>query len=155
MDKKRFSIAVVLVLVAVFVTEFIINRVFLSSLYRPYTAGPTLVFRGLDLFMGPDGKGRAHLWAFHTAIYVAQFLFAFFFTYVFTRGVEGKGWLGEGLRYGFIVWGLAFLPNYLGQYSWSQMPGTILMWWTVTSFFECLIWGCVCAACYKKVPAVA
>lgn len=155
MNIKRFCIAVIVVFVLLLITDFIIHGVILSGLYKPYTAGPTQVMFGLSLFMDPSGQGRSYKWAFHIAIYVAEFIFAFFFTYIFTRGVEGKPWLTEGFRYGVVIWALAVLSNYLGQYSWSQMPGKILMWWIIFGLIQCVILGWGCAAVYKKEALAA
>jgi hypothetical protein len=155
MRMKRFWIAVVVVFLVAFAYEFLVHGVILSNLYKPYTPGPLLGPSTPNLFLPPTGYGRAYPWLFHVAIFVAQFIFAFFFTYIFGRGVEGKGWLGEGFRYGVLVWGLAILPSNVGMYSWSQMPGKILMWWIIFGLIECVILGWVCACLYKKEPAVS
>ena len=156
MNTKRFWMAVIAVFIVALAYEFLVHGVILSGLYKPYT----LVYGHYDphqpaVFLPPSGFGRAYLWLFHIAIYIAQFLFALFFTYIFTRGVEGKSWLGEGFRYGVLVWGLAILPSNVGMYSWSQTPGKILMWWIIFGLIECVILGWVCAAVYKKEPAAA
>ena len=155
MNMKRFWIVVVVVFVVASAYSFLIHGVILSNLYKPYTAGPNLPLHGVNIFLPADGAGRAFMWLFHVAIYIGQFLFAFFFTYIFTRGFEGKGWLGEGFRYGVLVWGVAILSSNVGMYSWSQMPGIILMWWIIYGLIECVILGWICAALYKKEPAVS
>ncbi|MBZ5538798.1 MAG: hypothetical protein LAO31_22865 [Acidobacteriia bacterium] len=155
MNVKRFLIAAVVVFVILVAYEFVIHGVILSNMYKPYTEGPSLTRNAPNLFLSPGSTSRAYPFLFHIAIFVGDLLFAFFFTYIFTRGVEGKGWLGEGLRYGVLVWGLAILPLNVGMYSWSQMPGKILMWWIIFGLIECLILGSVCAALYKKEAATA
>jgi hypothetical protein len=150
MNMKSFWIVVVVVFVVSIAFGLLIHGVILSSLYKPYTAGPGLEKFAPNLFLPPDGAGRAYPLLFHSAIFVAQLFFAFFFTYIFVRGVEDRGWLGEGFRYGVLVWGLAVLPSNVGMYSWSQMPGKILMWWIIFGLIECVILGWVCAALYKK-----
>ncbi|MBZ5555287.1 MAG: hypothetical protein LAO21_21455 [Acidobacteriia bacterium] len=156
MNMKRFLIAALVVFVILVAYEIVVHGVILSNMYKPYVPGPQLQRGTPMLFLSPDGAGRAFPFLFRVAIFAAELLFAFFFTYIFTRGVEGKGWLGEGIRYGVLVWGLAILPLNVGMYSWSQMPGKILMWWIIFGLIECLILGCVCAALYNfKKEAVA
>jgi|GEM_PF-1874703 len=153
MNERRFWIAVIVVFVVAFAYELLLHGLFLSDLYKPYTPGTEYnayaVYNPM-LFQPASGSGRSHLWAFYLAKHVAQFLFALFFTYIFIRGVEGKGWLAEGFRYGVMVWGLAILPSNVGMYSWSQFPPGILMRWIIYGLIECVILGWVCAALYKE-----
>lgn len=142
MNMKRFWIAVVVVFLVAFAYEYVVHVVILTNqFYKSLTPA---------LLLGEDSSFRSIKWLFYTGVIVAQLIFAFFFAYIYTRGVEGKSWLGEGSRYGLLVWGVAVVPENLGMYSWSRFPGNLLAWWIFYGLIECIILGWVCAAIYKK-----
>ena len=145
MNTKSFWTAVAAVFVVSMGYEFLVHGVILTNQF--YKSMPAL-------FLSMGGGGREIVWLQRSGIYLAGALFALFFTYIYTRNVEGRGWMGEGFRYGVLVWGLAFLPLDVGMYSWSAFPGRLLKWWIIYGFIECVILGWVCAAIYRA-PAAA
>jgi hypothetical protein len=122
------------------VYEAIVHAWLLSGFYKRFTP---------QLFI-PNAAARTQPWLAMIAIYVAALLGAFFFTYIFSKGVEGKGWLTEGFRYGVVVWGLVSLSATVGMYGWSQFPGKLLIYWILFGFVEFVILGWVCAFLYSK-----
>ncbi len=146
MNKRKFWTTVVAMFVVTFILEFIIHGLILTGLYYKNLPG---------LMIDESGSIRSFHWLFLSAIFIAEFLFAFFFTYIYTRGVEDKAWLGQGVRFGFLVWGVAMLPAYVSMYSWSRFPGRLLAWWIVMGLIECIILGIVCGALYRKEKAAA
>jgi hypothetical protein len=145
MNWKRFWIAVIVIFLAEFGYEFLVHGMILNHQYYQALT-PTL-------FLGENSAMRHITWLFYGAIFIAEFVGAFFFTYIFTRGVEDKGWLGEGFRYGVLIWGVAVLPANVGMYSWSSYPGKLLAWWIFYGLIEFVILGWICAAIYKKKAA--
>jgi len=87
------------------------------------------------------------------SIPLSWLIVAFFFVYIYSRGVEGKGWIGEGVRFGVLIWGVASLPMFVSMYGWSRLPGRLLMWWIVYSLIQSVLLGLVCAATYRKPAA--
>lgn len=154
MNMKRFWITVAVVITVILAYWPLVTRLFLASMYKPYTPGAGSVWWAPKLFLQPWGVVRYHPWLYRLSWYVSGIIFALAFTYIFSRGVEGKGWLGEGFRYGVLAWGLAYVPTYVGMYGWSQFPGRILFWWIIFSLIQCVILGWICAALYKKELAV-
>jgi hypothetical protein len=141
MKTRRFWTAVVGVFVVSMVYEFIVHGWLMSGWF----------YKGLTpkLFI-PNAAARSLPWLATISIYVAGLLGAFFFTYIFSKGVEGKGWLKEGFRYGVVVWGLVSLSATVGMYGWSQFPGKLLIYWILFGFVEFVILGWVCAFLYSK-----
>lgn len=146
MTSKNFWITVMVVFLVCLGYEFLIHGYILNNQF----------YKGLtpSLLLSPEAHERQVKWLAGSAVFIAQFLLAFFFVFVYSRGVEGKGWLGEGFRYGILIWGVSVLPSTVGMYSWSRFPGKLLMWWIIYGLLELVILGWVCAALYKK-PAAA
>lgn len=142
MKKKNFWIAVLVVWLVCLGYEYLIHAVILYNQF--YQSMPTLLLLG--------GIEREIAWLQMSAIFLAEVIFAFFFTFIYTRGVESKSWMGQGLRYGVLIWGVAALPSNMGMYTWSRFPGKLLMWWIIYSLIEYVILGLVCAALYKTEP---
>ena len=57
---------------------------------------------------------------------LAHVLLSGAFTWIYTRGVEAKPWLGQGLRFGFVVALLTVVPTYLIYYVVQPMPGMVV-----------------------------
>ncbi len=146
MNTKRFWIAVVVVFLVALAIEFIVHGYILNNQF--YKNLPALM-------LSMQANERSYKWLAYVSIFFADFLLALFFVYIYTRGVEDKGWLGEGFRYGVLIWGVAVLPSTLAMYSWSKFPGKLLMWWIIYGLIEMIILGWVCAAIYKKEEKAA
>ncbi|MDD5545017.1 MAG: DUF1761 domain-containing protein [Acidobacteriia bacterium] len=142
MKSKNFWITVIVIFLVCLAYEFLVHGYILNNQY----------YKNLtpSLFLSMNGAERQLGWLFRSAIFIAEFIASFFFVLIYSRGVEGKGWLGEGFRYGFLIWGVAVLAPTVGMYSFSKYPGKLLLWWIVYGLIEMVILGWVCAALYKK-----
>ena len=83
--------------------------------------GDALLFKSsmasLSNMMRPKGEVVANTWI----LLVSFVVFAYFFSWIFSKGYEGKGIL-EGIRYGLAV-GLMFnVPYFFTQYAMFPFP---------------------------------
>jgi hypothetical protein len=82
---------------------------------------------------------------------LGYFVIAKTFVYIYTRGVEGKGWR-EGARYGVLM---AFI---LGaamamSYAWMPISGRLAVYWFITPFVVLVPAGILTALIYKPKTA--
>ncbi len=89
-------------------------------------------------------------------IVVVQLIFAFFFTFVFSKGYEGKGVM-EGLRYGFYLSLLMNVPGAYMTYATMPVPYMLALKWFLYGTVQYMIYGAVLALIYggkmtKAVP---
>ena len=78
---------------------------------------------------------------------LGQAIFAFLFSYVFTKGYENRG-IGEGARYGWWI-GLLFAAPNLIMYAVQPLPPILFVGWSVGLLVELTIAGMIVAAIYR------
>jgi hypothetical protein len=85
------------------------------------------------------------MWVLH----IVKIIGAFFFTYIFSKGYEGKG-IMEGLRYGFYVGMMMSVSFALGSYATFSIPYPLAIQWFFYALAEYLIAGVVVASVFGK-----
>ena len=88
---------------------------------------------------------------------VIGLFFSFFFTFIFSKGYEGKGLL-EGVRYGLYVGLMVALPMAYGSYAMMPIPYSLALQWFIYGTLEYMIAGVVLALIFKpkeQTPTVA
>ena len=120
--------------VAVFITmeilSYVINGLILTSAYE---ATKALWRSDMNSFM----------WIYH----VLNLVGSFFFTFIFSKGYEGKGMM-EGVRYGAYIgiWmstGMAY-----GSYAMIPIPYSLALQWFIYGVIQYIIAGVVLAQVY-------
>jgi len=129
---KKLLLGFVGVFVVVFVLEFIINNYLMMSIYEQ-TAG---------LWRPPE---EMKMWL----VIICQLFFAFFFTFIFSKGYEGKG-IGEGIRYGLYVTGLMTIPAAYVSYATMPVPYSLALGWFLYGTVENVVAGSVAALVFGK-----
>ena len=81
---------------------------------------------------------------------VADFIFSFFFVYIFTFGYKGRG-ISEGIRYGLFIGGLMIIPGMLNQYVVYNVPFSLAIQWIIYGLIQTSIIGIVVSLIYKSV----
>jgi len=137
MNFKRYIAASLTVYVVSRALGFLIHGVILAPTYQSIKG----VWR-------PDMTSK--LWI----EWVDGFLISFLFTYIFTKGYEGKG-IMEGVRFGFIVGLLLSIPIAYGTYMIIPIPYYLALQWFLYGTAQSMVFGAVAAAVYKPagVPA--
>lgn len=84
---------------------------------------------------------------------VAHVLMAGAFTWIYTRGVDDRPWLGQGLRFGLAIALLATVPTYMIYYVVQPLPGSLVVRQILYDSILVLVLGAVVARIYRREPA--
>jgi len=140
LDVKKWITAAIAMFVILSVLEYLANLWILMPSYPQMFPS-----EGVS-----DNPMLQRLW-----IYLGRAIFSIMFVYIYIKGHEGKGAVGEGLRYGF--WIVLFIP--LPRFFGSLVTMTAGAGVPATGFFvslvELLICGVVVALIYAPRPQKA
>jgi hypothetical protein len=131
MNIKRFLIATLAVFIVYVAINFLIHSVILMGTYE-----------SLKNIWRPDMMEK--MWV----MWIVYIGFAFLFTFIFTVGYEGKGWL-EGLRYGLYIGLLLNGVSAFTEYAVYPLPFTLVIQWFVYGVIQITICGIAAALIYK------
>ncbi len=137
MELKRLVPAIVVGYVLLLALGYLIHGVWLRPVYDEYLT----VWRSEEVML----HKRWVLW-------VGQLIFTVLFAWVYTRGVEDKPWLGQGIRYGIVMTLLAVVPAVCTEYVVFPIPYTLALKWMVAGGVQLVVLGVVVAA-FCKQPA--
>jgi hypothetical protein len=133
---KKFWMTFVAVFVTAFILDFVVYFLILGQAFNSLAIWRT---------------DKDHLmWIYHVITLVGSF----FFTFIFTKGYEGKG-IAEGARYGLYmgIWlsiGMAY-----GTYAMVAIPYGMTLEWFLLGVAEYVVMGIVASLVYgrKEVKA--
>ena len=135
---RKIWLGCVAVYLVVAVLEWIVNTMLMASAY----ASTAELWR-------PGGEIK--MWV----ILVCYAFFAFFFTFIYSRGHEGKG-IWEGVRYGLYVSGMMVVPAVYMSYATMPIPYSLALQWFIYITVEYVIAGVVLSLIFgKKQVALA
>jgi hypothetical protein len=137
MNVKRYLAASIAVYAAYLALGFLIHGVILKPTYD-----------SLKSVWRPDMQSK--LWI----EWVNGFFTSFLFTYIFTKGYEGKG-IMEGLRFGLIVGLFISIPMAYGTYMIIAVPYWLALQWFLYGTAQSIVGGAIVAAVYKPEGAAA
>jgi membrane-bound ClpP family serine protease len=82
-------------------------------------------------------------------LYLGNLIFALAFCLIYAKGYEpGKGWLGQGLRFGLMV-GTLLAPFALTEYVIYPVPGGVALQWIVYGYAQVIVTAVFAAALYQ------
>jgi len=131
-NKKRFLIAFACLLLFFFVSDFLFHGFLMDSSYK---ANPSL------------WRSEVEMQSTMPFMFVAQLLLAFFFTFIFVKGYEGKGVM-EGIRFGLVMAPIG-ISHYLVQYLTTPIPNEIMCSWCVALVVQWVAAGIIAASIYR------
>ena len=134
---KKFWLGFVAVFVLVLLLDFVVNTFLMMSEYM----------QTMQLWR-PEAEMK------HGVMIITELIFAFFFTFIFSKGYEGKGVI-EGVRYGFYV---SLMMNVTGAYmtyATMPVPYMLALKWFLYGTVQYVIYGAVLALIYGKKEAAA
>ena len=138
MNLKKYMIATLVVYVVYSALSFVIHNIILEAEYEPMV--------GTVLRTVSDFGLRAPL------LYLGNLVFALAFCAIYTYGYEpGKGWVGQGIRYGLLM-GTLLAPVAVTEYVVYPVAGALALKWLVFGYAQALVCGLVLAALYT-LPA--
>ena len=85
----------------------------------------------------------------------AHIVFAGAFAWIYSRGIEAKPWLVQGVRFGIAVALLCTVPMFLIYYSIQPMPGMVVFKQICLDTIATVILGLGAAWVYRNEPARA
>jgi hypothetical protein len=138
-DIKKFLRTVLVAYVLLIATTYLIHGVWLGTFYRNY----------MDSWR-PVEEQAAKGWI----LLAGRLLYTLMFVWVYTRGAEKKLWLGQGIRYGGVVWLFVSLPSILSTYVLYPVPFQLAMIWMSVDLMQAVLLGLVVAYFLRKPPAV-
>jgi hypothetical protein len=83
-------------------------------------------------------------------IFAAYLAFAIGSVWLYSKGVEDKPWLGQGLRFGFAIWLITSATGFLIEYATQPIGETLLYKQLGYEFVNKLILGAVTAAIVRR-----
>lgn len=132
---RKFAIAWLAVFVVWMAGSFIVHG---TLLHADYVNLPSL-FR-------PDADAGQYF----PFMILAHVIMAGAFAWVYSRGVEAKPWLGQGLRFGLVIALLTVVPTYTIYYCVQPMPGMLVVKQMVFDGVLLLVLGAVAAFLYRN-----
>lgn len=137
---KKLWVTFVVVFIAYFFLGWLVNEVLLASAYQSL---PADMMRSHDAIM-------SNLWI----IAVSHLFYAFFFTLIFSKGFENKGWM-EGIRFGLYVGLMVSVPMAYITYATQPIPYSLALQWFIYGTLSNIIIGIVAALVYKPKASTA
>lgn len=132
---KKMGLTVIVVFLVFTFLSFIIHGVLLQPLYQQM---PQLLRAQQD--------AQSHF----PFMLLGFLIFSLAFVWIYTRGLEAKPWLGQGLRYGLAMWLIASVSRYLIYFAIQPWSGTVLALQIGLELIMMLLLGIVTAALYRK-----
>src|SRR5262249_40688334 len=136
---KRFIIGWVVIFIVWFLGSFVVHGVLLHDDYSR---------------LGSLFRTEAESQSFFPLMVLAHVMLSGALVWIYSRGVEAKPWLSQGLRFGVAVAFLTVVPTYIIYYVVQPMPGGLVVKQIVFDGILTLILGCVTAFVYRQ-PASA
>jgi hypothetical protein len=136
---KRFFIAWIMIFVVWFAGSFVVHGVLLHDDYSKLTS----------LFRTEQDSQK-----FFPLMILAHVLLSGAFVWIYSRGIEAKPWLPQGIRFGVAIALLTVIPTYIIYYVVQPMPGGVVVRQIVFDGILMLILGAVVAFMYRQ-PAQA
>lgn len=137
---KKFLLAWLLVFLVWFFGSFLIHGVLLHPDYMQVR----------DLYRTDADSQQYFPW-----MILAHVMLSGAFVWIYSRGVESRPWLAQGLRFGVAVAFLAVVPNYLIYYVVQPLPGSMVVRQILFDGLLVVILGALVAWVYRNRPVRA
>jgi hypothetical protein len=131
---KRFAIAWIAVFIVWMLGSFLVHGVLLHDDYIK-----------LQNLFRTEADSQGHF----AYMILAHVLLAGALVWIYSRGVDGAPWMGQGLRFGIAIALLTVVPTYMIYYVVQPMPGTTVVKQIVFDGILTLILAGVVAFIYR------
>ncbi len=132
MNIKKLVLTIVVIFVVANLTGFLIHAVLLQSDYMAVK----------ELYR-PEGQEKM-LW-----ISLAYLSFAIGSVLVYAKGVENKSWLGQGVRFGILIWLVLTVPSFFIAYAVQPEPMSLMVKQVSFEGINKILLGVITAALYR------
>jgi hypothetical protein len=141
METKKIVLAIVVTYIIMWVAGFLIHAVWLGPTYES--------LRSHGVSFRPQQAFAHKLWL----IWAGDLLYTIMFVWIYTRGVEDKPWVGQGIRYGILMTLFTVVPSTINDYVVYPLPHTLAVKWMIGGLIALLIMGLATAGICRKSPA--
>ena len=135
---RTFFIAWIVIFVVWMLGSFVVHGVLLHDDYAKLSG----------LF-----RSEADAQTYFPLMILAHVLLAGAFVWIYSRGVEAKPWLPQGIRFGLAIALLTIVPTYIIYYVVQPMPGAVVVKQIVFDGILMLILGVITAFLYREPSA--
>jgi hypothetical protein len=132
MNIMRLVLTIIVVFVLANLTGFFIHAIWLQA---DYMQVPTL-YR-------PEGQEKM------VFIILAYAAFAIGSVITYAKGVESKPWLGQGVRFGFLMFLILTIPSFFIAYAVQPIPAVLMAKQVICEGLDKIFLGVVTAALYR------
>ena len=132
---KKVWLGFIVVLVLMEVASFVVHSLLLGATYE-----------SLKSLWRPDMQSK--MWVYQVITVIG----AFFFTYIFSKGYEGKG-VAEGIRYGLYIGIWMSVGMAYGTYAMIAIPYSLALQWFLYGVVCYVIYGVALAMVFGKKGA--
>ena len=132
MNLKKAIPTMVVVFIVANVFGFLIHAVLLKAAYLPIAG-----------YYRPKGDEKMLF------ISLAYLSFAIGSVWVYAKGVEEKGWLGQGIRFGIAMWLVLAVPSFVIAYAVQPVPGLLVLKQVLFEGVDKILLGVLTAALYR------
>ncbi len=132
MNTKKLVLTVVVVFIVANLAGFLIHAVLLQPDYM-----------AVKEHYRPEGQEK-FLW-----INLAYISFAVGSALVYAKGVENKPWLGQGIRFGILMWLVLAVPSFFIAYAVQPVPTTLMVKQVLFEGVGKILLGLITSALYR------
>jgi hypothetical protein len=129
---KKVLIGFVVVFIAMMAMSYIVDYLILGSTYE-----------SLKSIWRPDMNSM--MWIY----YIVMLVGSFFFSFIFSKGYEGKG-IMEGVRYGLYIGIWMSIGMAYGTYAMIAIPHSLALQWFIYGVVQYMIYGVLLALVFGK-----
>ncbi|MBA3572105.1 MAG: hypothetical protein H0W34_09070 [Pyrinomonadaceae bacterium] len=132
MNVKKLVLTIVVVFVAANLAGFLIHAILLRPDYM-----------AVKEHYRPEGQ-EMMLW-----ICLAYLSFAVGSVIIYAKGVENKPWLGQGIRFGILMWLILAVPSFFIAYAVQPVPTILMVKQVLFEGVDKILLGIITAALYR------
>ena len=132
MNVKKLVLTIIVIFVVANLTGFFIHAILLAPDYM-----------AVKEHYRPEGQEKMFF------ICLAYLAFAIGSVIVYAKGLENKPWLGQGLRFGILMWLILTVPSFFIAYAVQPVPTMLLVKQVLFEGVDKLLLGAITAALYR------
>ena len=133
MNRVRLILTIVVIFILANFTGYFIHAIWLKQDYMP----------AARLYRLPGEEKM--FW-----IILAYLSFAIGSVWVYAQGVEDKPWLGQGIRFGILIWLILAVPSFFIAYAVQPVPPILMAKQVLSELIDKIFLGVVTAFVYGK-----
>ena len=132
MNTKKLVLTIVVVFIVANLTGFLIHAVLLGPDYM-----------SIKEHYRPEGSEKMLF------INLAYLAFAVGSVLAYAKGVENKPWMGQGIRFGLLLWLILTIPSFLIAYAVQPVPTMLMVKQVLFEGVDKILLGVITAALYR------